>query len=294
MSDDGEQLEIRGFPQSMPGDPTDFSNRSGRADDYPAAPDHRSTVPGQQLKAFDTLDNVLREHRMPDTQRPVVHDNIGGEDVTRLGSDHETVQALANEFYNPDRGDEGPSVARWFPTVHVRTADGGYRAGSSDQPMEMRGLPGDARPEIMEQEQSARRVAQMAFSPTLASQRNPVYVKLAYHTQDDPPESFGGLNPASLAMDDRVRNEHDIKDALRRMGDQRQRQAAVPGPWLNGEAEEFYATDESGATRAVRPGEPAPIVTSDPPNAAQTQGVMDLSRGLERRETLRRFYRDLS
>lgn len=257
------------------------------------APDQRSRVPGVQLKRFDTIGGVLADHRMPDTARPVVRDE-GSPFPVRLGNDAETIASVdATHFLEHDPDRPVRSYAVWGPSpVHVRAPSGGYRAESV--PESLRGMPGDARPEITEHESSHVTMAQLASRGL-----HDLTVPLEYHDTDPAPASPSDLSPSALVSHDRKMSLHRQKDAHRRAGDLRQREGAIPGPWTEGET--------SGLPVTMRYGDKEMDVThssqfpslhlkdqADNPNPAQSQAVQDIQGEVDTRDRLRHFKNELS
>lgn len=262
-----------------------LAREPARAEHLPSAPDPRTTVPGQQLKSFDTAANILAEHRMPDTSRPLVEHP----DFTRLANDTETVNHLFTSNFlehDPDRAVR--TAERFFPAVHVRTADGGYQAGEKEIPF--RGMPGDARPEVTEKNDSHVLLAQLARTAPDTP------LRMEYHSSDPAPDRWeGSLDPGSIVAADRRQAAHDQKDAARRAGDLRQRQGAVPGPWEAGEVEHLMGETDSGEQRPVTHSSEFPSLhlRGQQFNPAQEQALGDIDTAIGRRETLRQFGNEL-
>lgn len=257
------------------------------------APDHRSRPNGVQLKRFDTVGGVLADHRMPDTARPVVRDE-GSPFPVRLGNDAETVQSVDAEHFlehDPDRPVRQYAV--WGPsTVHVRLPSGDYRSG--DVPESLRGMPGDARPEITEHASSHVSVAQLA-----ARGLHDLTVPLEYHDHDPAPEPRPQeTDPSALVAQDRRMSVHRQKDAHRRAGDLRQREGAVPGPWTEGETTGLpMQTSYGDRTMDVKHSSQFPSLhlqsQVDNPNPAQEQAMKDIQSEVETQDRLRHFKNEL-
>lgn len=260
----------------------------GKSAPLQEAPDHRSRVLGQQI-GFDTVANILADHRMPDTARPLVHSE-GSHLPLRLANDSETIADIDNEHYLEHDPDRPVSDLRWqMPTIHVRTADGGYRSQRREE--SERGMPGDARPEITEHDQSHVKIAQLATRAPDAT------VLLESHAEDPEPTPLRhSADPVLVVANDRRAVTHRQKDAHRRAGDLRQRQGEVPGPWEEGEVAPLQVSVNGVAQAAYHSSsQPSLHLTRqlESPNPAQQQGMSDVVDAMNTRERLRHFSNEL-